>query len=68
MFDYLLTKEQIKLRDEARDFVKWVPARWFWTWMQTKSNFPRNSCGRRAVGISLVAVIPKSGVDGVWTG
>ncbi len=25
MFDYLLTQEQIKLRDEARDFVKWVP-------------------------------------------
>lgn len=25
MFDYLLTKEQIQLRDEARDFVKWVP-------------------------------------------
>jgi alkylation response protein AidB-like acyl-CoA dehydrogenase len=25
MFDYLLTKEQIRLRDEARDFVKWVP-------------------------------------------
>lgn len=25
MFDFLLTKEQISLRDEARDFVKWVP-------------------------------------------
>ncbi len=25
MFDYMLTKEQIKIRDEARDLVKWVP-------------------------------------------
>ncbi len=25
MFDYLLTKEQIKIRDEVRDLVKWVP-------------------------------------------
>jgi len=25
MFDYLLTKEQLKIRDEARDLVKWVP-------------------------------------------
>jgi hypothetical protein len=26
MFDYLLTEEQIKIRDEARDLVKWSPA------------------------------------------
>ena len=25
MFDYMLTKEQLKIRDEARDLVKWVP-------------------------------------------
>ncbi len=25
MFDYMLTKEQMQIRDEARDFVKWVP-------------------------------------------
>ncbi len=25
MFDYLLTEEQKKIRDEARDHVKWVP-------------------------------------------
>jgi len=25
MFDYLLTEEQIKIRDEARDLVRWVP-------------------------------------------
>ncbi len=25
MFDYLLTEEQIKIRDEVRDLVKWVP-------------------------------------------
>jgi alkylation response protein AidB-like acyl-CoA dehydrogenase len=25
MFDYLLDKEQLKIRDEARDLVKWVP-------------------------------------------
>ncbi|MGA2957906.1 MAG: acyl-CoA dehydrogenase family protein [Thermodesulfobacteriota bacterium] len=25
MFDYLLSKEQLKIRDEAREFVKWVP-------------------------------------------
>ena len=25
MFDYLLSREQLKIRDEVRDFVKWVP-------------------------------------------
>ncbi|MGA2333604.1 MAG: acyl-CoA dehydrogenase family protein [Syntrophales bacterium] len=25
MFDYMLTKEQLKIRDEARELVKWVP-------------------------------------------
>ena len=25
MFDYLLSKEQLKIRDEVREFVKWVP-------------------------------------------
>jgi len=25
MFDYLLNEEQLRLRDEARDFIKWVP-------------------------------------------
>ncbi|MCX7634264.1 MAG: acyl-CoA/acyl-ACP dehydrogenase [Syntrophales bacterium] len=25
MFDYLLSKEQLALRDEVRDFIKWVP-------------------------------------------
>jgi alkylation response protein AidB-like acyl-CoA dehydrogenase len=25
MFDYMMTKEQMKIRDEARDLVKWTP-------------------------------------------
>jgi hypothetical protein len=25
MFDYLMTSQQLKLRDETRDFVKWIP-------------------------------------------
>ncbi|HOG06967.1 MAG: acyl-CoA/acyl-ACP dehydrogenase [Syntrophales bacterium] len=25
MFDYLMTREQLKIRDEARELVKWVP-------------------------------------------
>jgi len=25
MFNYLLTKEKLAIRDEARDLVKWVP-------------------------------------------
>ncbi len=25
MFDFILTKEQKRLRDEAREFSKWVP-------------------------------------------
>jgi len=25
MFDFIMTKEQIKIRDEARELVKWVP-------------------------------------------
>jgi butyryl-CoA dehydrogenase len=25
VFDYMLTKEQLKIRDEVRELVRWVP-------------------------------------------
>lgn len=41
MFDYLLTEEEIRLRDEARDFVKWVPRQMILDMDQDKIKFPK---------------------------
>ncbi len=41
MFDYMLTKEQIKIRDEARDLVKWVPRRMILDMDTDKIKFPK---------------------------
>ncbi len=60
MFDFLLTDEQIKLRDEARAFTKWVPKEMILDMDAEKIQFPHEylkEAGRRnLLGIRL----PKS--------
>ena len=50
MFDFLLSKEQIKLRDEVRDLVGWVPRQMILDMDQDKLQFPKKflaEAGRR---------------------
>ena len=50
MFDYMMTKEQIKIRDEVRDFVKWVPRQMILDMDTDKIKFPKEflqEAGRR---------------------
>ena len=50
MFDFLLTKEQIKIRDEVREFVKWVPKQWILDMDTDQIKFPKEflrEAGRR---------------------
>ncbi|MCG8401185.1 MAG: acyl-CoA/acyl-ACP dehydrogenase [Firmicutes bacterium] len=50
MFDFLLTNEQLKLREEVRDLVKWVPRQMILDMDQDKIRFPREflqEAGRR---------------------
>jgi alkylation response protein AidB-like acyl-CoA dehydrogenase len=50
MFDFLMTDEQKKLRDEARDFTRWVPREMILDMDAEKIQFPREylkECGRR---------------------
>jgi butyryl-CoA dehydrogenase len=41
MFDYLLSDQGIKIRDEARDLVKWVPRQMIIDMDQDKIKFPK---------------------------
>ncbi|TAL35014.1 MAG: acyl-CoA dehydrogenase [Spirochaetes bacterium] len=50
MFDFLYTKEQLKLRDEARAFTKWVPRQMILDMDAEKIQFPHEylkEAGRR---------------------
>ncbi len=50
MFDYLLSKEQLKIRDEVREFVKWVPKQWILDMDTDTIKFPKEflrEAGRR---------------------
>jgi alkylation response protein AidB-like acyl-CoA dehydrogenase len=57
MFDYIMTDAQKKLRDEARDFTKWVPRQLILDMDAEKVQFPREyleEAGRRnLLGIRL---------------
>lgn len=49
-FDFLFTREQLKLRDEVRDFVKWVPRQMILDMDSDKIKFPKEflaEAGRR---------------------
>jgi len=41
MMDHLLTPEQIKVREEARDLVKWVPRQMILDMDANKIDFPK---------------------------
>jgi alkylation response protein AidB-like acyl-CoA dehydrogenase len=50
MFDHLLSEDSLKIRDEARDLVKWVPRRMILDMDQDKIQFPKEflqEAGRR---------------------
>ena len=50
MFDFLFSKEQIKLRDEVRELVKWVPRSMILDMDADKIRFPKEflkEAGRR---------------------
>ena len=50
MFDYMMTKEQLKIRDEARDLVRWVPKQMILDMDADKIKFPKeflSEAGRR---------------------
>jgi butyryl-CoA dehydrogenase len=50
MFDYLLSEEAVKIRDEARDLVKWVPRQMILDMDNDKIRFPTEflrEAGRR---------------------
>ncbi|MEW6527234.1 MAG: acyl-CoA dehydrogenase family protein [Spirochaetota bacterium] len=57
MFDYIMTDEQLKLRNEARDFVKWVPREMILDMDAEKIHFPKEflqEAGKRnLLGIRL---------------
>ena len=72
MFDFLLNEEQLKVRDEARDLVKWVPRSMILDMDQDKIKFPKEflkEAGRRGL---LGCRFPKKwggrGLDWVATG
>jgi len=68
MFDFMMTKEQIKIRDEARDFVKWVPRQMILDMDTDKIKFLRSSCRRPAGEICWGAAIRKMGGKGFGLG
>jgi butyryl-CoA dehydrogenase len=50
MFDYMLTEDQIKIRDEVRDLVKWVPRQMILDMDSDEIRFPKEflqEAGRR---------------------
>ena len=52
MFDFLLTKEQLALREEVRDLVRWVPRQMILDMDQDKLRFPSEflrEAGRRGL-------------------
>lgn len=50
MFDFMMTEEQLKLREEVRDLVRWTPRRMILDMDQDKIRFPKaflQEAGRR---------------------
>jgi butyryl-CoA dehydrogenase len=72
MFDYMLTKEQLKIRDEVRDLVKWVPKQMILDMDADKIKFPKEflrEAGRRnLMGCRYPEVWGGRGMDWVTTG
>ena len=69
MFDFLLNDEQLKLRDEAREFTNWVPKEMILDMDAEKIQFPREylkEAGRRnLLGIRLPKALGGRGLGWV---
>jgi len=72
MFDYMLTKEQLKIRDEVRDLVRWVPKQMILDMDADKIKFPKEflrEAGRRnLMGCRYPQAWGGRGMDWVTTG
>ncbi len=72
MFDYLLTKEQLKIRDEARDLVKWVPREMVLDMDADRIKFPKEflkeAARRNLMGCRYPRQWGGRGMDWVTTG
>jgi len=72
MFDYLLANEQLKIRDEVREFVKWVPKQWVLDLDSDTIKFPKEflrEAGRRnLMGCRYPREWGGRGMDWVTTG
>ncbi len=72
MFDFMLTKEQLKFRDEVRDFVKWVPRQLILDMDKDEIKFPKEflqEAGRRnLMGCRYPRRWGGRGMDWVTTG
>ncbi|MDD5170988.1 MAG: acyl-CoA/acyl-ACP dehydrogenase [Syntrophales bacterium] len=72
MFDYLLTEEQIKLRDEVRDFIKGIPRQFVLDMDKDVIKFPKEflrEAGRRnLMGCRYPKAWGGRGMDWVATG
>ena len=69
MFDFLLTPEQLKLRDEVRELVKWIPRQYILDMDADKIKFPKEfmrECGRRnLLGIRMPKNTEVGGSNGL---
>lgn len=72
MFDYMLTKEQLKIRDEVRELVRWVPRQMILDMDADKIKFPKEflrEAGRRnLMGCRYPQAWGGRGMDWVTTG
>lgn len=68
MFDFLMTPEQIKLRDEFREMAKWVPRQYILDMDADKIKYPKEymrECGRRNL-IGIRVPVQYGGRGGQW--
>ncbi|HPF19984.1 MAG TPA: acyl-CoA dehydrogenase family protein [Syntrophomonas sp.] len=68
MFDYLMTPQQIKLRDETRDLIKWIPREYILDMDADKIKYPKEfmiEAGRRNL-IGIRVPVEYGGRGGQW--
>ena len=68
MFDFLMTPEQLKLRDEVRELARWVPREYILDMDADKIKYPQEfiqECGRRNL-IGIRVPVEYGGRGGQW--
>ncbi len=68
MFDFLMTPEQLKLRDEVRELARWVPRQYILDMDEDKIKYPKEfmqECGRRNL-IGIRVPVEYGGRGGQW--